>query len=57
MIVAHGKKDGALYVAQGKNNSIAVAQVDLDQLWHSRLGHMREKGGCGSFIHKASCQD
>jgi len=46
MIIARGKKEGSLYVMQGKINKgdINVSQDMIKELWHKRLGHMSEKG-------------
>lgn len=46
MIIARGKKEGSLYVMQGKINKgdINVSQGMSKELWHKRLGHMSEKG-------------
>ena len=47
MIIAQGKKEGSLYVMQGRVSSkdvnVAHAESSLE-LWHKRLGHMSEKG-------------
>ena len=45
MIVAHGKKNGTLYLTGGACYSIAVAtENENSKLWHQSLGHMSEKG-------------
>ena len=46
MIIARGKKEGSLYIMQGKicKWEINVAQDTTKELWHKRLGHMSEKG-------------
>ena len=45
MTVAHGKKNGALYLTVKACYSIAVAtENENSKLWHQRLGHMSEKG-------------
>jgi len=46
MIIAHGKKEGFVYVMQGKINKgyINVSQEMSKFFWHKRLGHMSEKG-------------
>lgn len=45
MVIAHGKKEGTLYVTSGTDSTIAVASSDIGaSTWHHRLGHMSEKG-------------
>ena len=46
MIIARGKKEGSLYIMQGKicKWEMNVAQDTTKELWHKRLGHMSEKG-------------
>ncbi|RDX97941.1 hypothetical protein CR513_19216, partial [Mucuna pruriens] len=46
LIVARGKKEGSLYIMQGKicKGETNVAQEESKELWHKRLGHMSEKG-------------
>jgi len=46
MIIACGKKEGSLYMMQGKINKgdINVSQDKSKELWHKRLGHMSKKG-------------
>ncbi|KAK2456997.1 putative mitochondrial protein [Trifolium repens] len=45
MIIARGKKEGSLYIMQGKINTreTNVSQDTSKELWHRRLGHMSEK--------------
>lgn len=45
MTVARGKKEGSLYITQGKINKgeTNVSQDATKELWHKRLGHMSEK--------------
>ena len=43
--MAHGKKTSTLYMTSSPRDTIAVADASTDtSLWHSRLGHMSEKG-------------
>ncbi|PSS08215.1 Endonuclease [Actinidia chinensis var. chinensis] len=45
MVMAHGKKQGTLYVTSGTNTVLAAASSEPDATtWHLRLGHMSEKG-------------
>src|SRR4051794_36742778 len=46
MTVARGKKEGSLYIIQGKINKgeTNVSQDASKELWHKQLGHMSEKG-------------
>ena len=46
MIIARGRKEGSLYIMQGKicKGEMNVAQDANKELWHKRLGHMSEKG-------------
>ena len=47
MIVARGKKEGTLYVMQGricKGEANIAHGVSSMELWHRQLGHMSEKG-------------
>ena len=45
MVIAHGKKNGTLYVTSNKENIMAIADSDeKSKLWHDRLGHISEKG-------------
>ena len=45
MIVAHGKKNGTLYLTARARYLITVAlENENSKLWHPRLGHMSEKG-------------
>ena len=45
MVMAHGKKQGTLYVTSGTNTVLAAASSEPDATtWHRRLGHMSEKG-------------
>ena len=45
MVMAHGKKEGTLYMTSGSRASISVASSELDAaVWHQRLGHMSERG-------------
>lgn len=45
MMIAHGKKEGTLYVTYGIKNSIAVASTSVDvNIKHCKLRHMSEKG-------------
>ena len=53
MVVAHGKKEGTLYMTM--NNRDAVVAVDENEdsnLWHQRLGHMSQKGDKGTCIYE-----
>ena len=44
MIMAHGKKEGTLYMTSGFTISISVASSDVDAgTWRRRLGHMSKK--------------
>lgn len=45
MIVACGKKEGSVYIIQGKicKGETNVAQEENKELWQKRLGHMSEK--------------
>ncbi|XP_020266354.1 uncharacterized protein LOC109841827 [Asparagus officinalis] len=45
MMIARGKKTGALYMTAGARYLISViAYNETSNLWHRRLGHMSEKG-------------
>ena len=46
MVIARGKKEGSLYIMQGKicKWEMNVVQDTTKELWHKRLGHMSEKG-------------
>ena len=44
MVVARGSKTGTLYTTLGCTNMVATAAICDTKLWHSRLGHMSEKG-------------
>ena len=46
MVIARGKKEGSLYIMQGKiyKGEMNVAQDTTKELWHKRLSHMSEKG-------------
>ena len=45
MVMAHGKKEGTLYMSSSFGASISVASSEADVgVWHRRLGHMSEKG-------------
>ena len=45
MVMAHGKKEGTLYMTLSFGASISVASSEADAgVWHHRLGHMSEKG-------------
>ena len=45
MVMAHGKKEGTLYMTSNFGASISVAYLELDtRVWHQNLGHMCEKG-------------
>jgi len=45
MIVAHGKKEGTLYMTSSSAASISISTSELDvSVWHQRLGHMSKKG-------------
>ena len=45
MIVAHGKKEGTLYMTSSSAASISISTSELDvTVWHQRLGHMSKKG-------------
>ncbi|CAA0823452.1 Uncharacterized mitochondrial protein AtMg00300 [Striga hermonthica] len=45
MTLARGLKSGTLYTASGSSSNILLAgAVSQSHLWHSRLGHMSEKG-------------
>ncbi|RVW41057.1 Retrovirus-related Pol polyprotein from transposon TNT 1-94 [Vitis vinifera] len=44
-VLARGKKTGTLYITSCPRDTIAVVDASTDtSLWHSRLGHMSEKG-------------
>ncbi|CAO2827530.1 unnamed protein product [Amaranthus hypochondriacus] len=68
MTVAHGKKNGTLYLTAGACYSIAVAtENENSKLWHQRLGHMSEKGmkilhsigklPCLKFVNLDMCEE
>ena len=49
MVVAHGKREGSLYIANGKIDALLAPVGHKSSLayckkWHRRLGHMIEKG-------------
>ncbi|XP_021724338.1 uncharacterized protein LOC110691712 [Chenopodium quinoa] len=44
MVVARGTKTGTLYTTLECTSTIATTANDETKLWHTRLGHMSEKG-------------
>jgi len=49
LVVAHGKREGSLYIANGKIDHLLAAGQQTSstadcKTWHRRLGHMSEKG-------------
>jgi len=44
LVMAHGKKEGILYMTSSFEASILVVLSEVDAgVWHQRLGHMSEK--------------
>lgn len=45
LVIAHGKKEGIVYVTSGSNGTISITSSKVGTItWHRRLGHMSKKG-------------